>query len=84
MKENYQPSTADHHNSLIRKHLLPTSGDKQMREIDEEAIGEFLDRVEATLSGNTLQNLYGLLHRMFRVACEYKIIKERPRQGADS
>jgi integrase len=74
----HQPSTMDSHNSLIKNHLLPFFGDKRMVEITPMDISSFLEKARTDVSGNTMQNLYGLLHLMFDIAHQYDLIEQSP------
>jgi integrase len=74
----HQPSTLDSHNSLIKRHLLPFFGEMKLHEVMPTDIGDFLQKECKIVSGNTMQNLYGLLHIMFDIAQQYDLIEQSP------
>lgn len=75
----HQPTTIENHDSLTKNHLLPFFKEKKLREVQPSDVSKFLQsRVAEGLSGNTLQNLYGLLHLMFDVAEQYDLIDKSP------
>ncbi len=74
----HQPSTLDCHGSLIKHHLLPHFGDRQLQSITPSDISDVLEESGLELSANTLQSIYGLLRLMFDIACEYDLIERSP------
>jgi len=75
----HQPSTMDCYGSLLKTHLLPHFGNRQLREILPTDISDLLEGLQAKkLSANTLQSIYSLLRLMFELACEYDLIERSP------
>jgi integrase len=76
----HQPSTIENHDSLIKNHLMPFFGKKKLREVQPSDVSKFLalKTDEDTLSNNTMQNLYGLLHLMFEIAAQFDLIEKSP------
>jgi integrase len=74
----HQVSTTECNNSLIKNHLMPFFDDRKMVEITPSDISHFLNSKQGLVSGNTMQNLYGLLHLMFDIAHQYDLIEHNP------
>ena len=78
-RNKHQPTTVENHNSLTKNHLMPFFGEKRLRDVLPEDISRFLrSKRNEKYSGNTLQNLYGLLHLMFDIAEQADLIKRSP------
>jgi integrase len=73
------PSTWIHDESLIRRHFIPAFGPLRLDEIDVPRCREFRRAlVDAGLSGKTISNVVGLLHKAFSDAVEEGLIERNP------
>ena len=73
------PSTWIHDESLIRRHFIPAFGPLRLDEIDVPRCREFRRAlVDAGLSGKTISNVVGLLHKAFNDAVEEGLIERNP------
>src|SRR5206468_11134387 len=73
------PSTWLHDESTIRRHLVPASGPLSLREVDVTRANEFRRRlVAAGLSGKSITNLIGTLHKTMADAVAEGFIATNP------
>ena len=73
------PSTWIHDESLIRRHFIPAFGPLRLDEIDVPRCREFRRAlVDAGLSGKTISNVVGLLHKAFSDAVGEGLIERNP------
>jgi integrase len=73
------PSTWLHDESTIRRHLLPAFGALSLREVDVTRVTEFRRQLVAMgLSGKSITNLIGTLHKAMADAVEEGVITTNP------
>jgi integrase len=73
------PSTWLHDESTIRRHLLPAFGALSLREVDVTRVTEFRRQLVAIgLSGKSITNLIGTLHKAMSDAVEEGLLAANP------
>ncbi len=79
------PSTWIHDSTIVRRHLLPTFGPLRLCEIDVQRCNNFRrSLIDAGLSGKSVGNVAGLLHKIFADAVEEGLIEHNPVLRASS
>lgn len=69
------PSTWLHDESTIRRHLIPAFGPLSLREVDVARVNEFRRALVASgLSGKSVTNLIGTLHKVMTDATEEGLV----------
>jgi integrase len=75
----HQPSTVAQNDSLTKNHVMPFFGEKKLRQVQPSDVSKFLQKkADEELSGNTMQNLYGMLRLMFEIAEQFDLIEKSP------
>jgi integrase len=73
------PSTWLHDESTIRRHLIPAFGPLSLRELDVARVNEFRRALIASgLTGKSVTNLIGTLHKAMSDAAEEGLITSNP------
>ena len=73
------PSTWLHDESTIRRHLVPAFGPLSLREVDVGRVTEFRRQLVTTgLSGKSITNLIGTLHKAMADAVEEGLLTANP------
>src|SRR5262245_56872046 len=73
------PSTWLHDESTIRRHLVPAFGRFSLREVDVARVNEFRRRLVADgLTGKSVSNIIGVLHKVMSDATEEGFISSNP------
>lgn len=73
-----EPSTTASYGSIIKKHLLPAFGERQIAEITKGDMTDFFDGLRGKLADKTLLNIFNLLDEMFDLALDYDFISSSP------
>jgi integrase len=77
--EGLKESTMYSYASITSNHLLPTFGEKLLREIKPADITAFFNKLRADeVSTKYALNIYGLLSTLFEVAYQYDVIESKP------
>ncbi len=82
-------STIQGYESILKTHILPEIGDRQLNEINDEDLDDVIDfasyhrksddsEEERQLSGTSLERIYALLRLMFNLAMKKKLISVNP------
>ena len=73
------PSTWLHDESTVRRHLIPAFGPLSVREVDVPRVNEFRRSLVASgLTGKSITNILGALHKAMSDAAEEGIITANP------
>jgi integrase len=79
MDADLHPSTWLHEESTIRRHLVPAFGPLSLWEVDVARVNEFRRRLIASgLSGKSVTNIIGMLHKVMTDATEEGLIISNP------
>jgi integrase len=77
-KRKMEPSTLASYESVIKKHLLPVFGERQLASISRGDMTDFFDGVRDKLKAKSASNIFALLNVMFDVALDYELIESKP------
>jgi integrase len=76
---NNKHSTARSKGHVVQKHLIPEFGHRQLDKIGLADIEAFKARLLKQLTKKSVNNVLGVLHRLFNLALEYEVIKAAPK-----
>ena len=74
---NFQPSTMDCYNCLLKTHLLPRFGQMLLKDIKPLHVSQLLESLSGK-AANTLLAVYSLLRQMLDLAWQYDLIEQSP------
>lgn len=77
-KRKMEPSTTAGYDSILKKHLLPVFGERELSSIEAGDMTDFFDELYGKMKEKTISNIFTLAYKMFDVALEYDLVKSNP------
>ncbi len=77
-KRKMEPSTLAGYDRIIKKHLLPVFGERELSGIEVGDMTDFFDGLYGRMKDKTISNVFTLTYKMFDIAVEYDLIKSNP------
>jgi len=76
-----KPSTVRSYEQILRVHLVPFFGDRDLREIDSELVAVFKATKAATHSAKSVNNMIGVASTLFKYAVRWRYCEVNPVTG---
>jgi integrase len=77
----HRPSSAAHYETMLRRHVYPTLGDRALADIGPSDIQAWVKRVSETLAPSTVGVVHGIVSSCFKAAVRDRRIASNPCEG---
>lgn len=79
MRENFQQSTLDSRNNVLKNHLLPAFGEMRLRDIKPTHVSDFINSLyREDYGAGTIRLFYTFMKSLFALAAQFDLIKKNP------
>lgn len=77
----HRPSTAVHHETMLRRHVYPSFGDRPLKSIKPSQVQAWVQRLSTTLAPSTVGVVHRIVAGIFNAAVRDKMIASSPCSG---
>ena len=77
----HRPSSAAHYETMLRRHVYPSLGDRPLAEVGPSDVQAWVKRISETLAPSTVQVVHGIVASCFKSAVRDRRIASNPCEG---